>query len=220
MSGEGEKDNERFQPADLYKHIESWWGADFNDELIERMVSAPTKHQRAFVDSVEALIADFDNNLTVIPPGVLRPALRMKDMEIADHRRLEGLRLLLYAHEIVLDTEDFFADFFFDEATPWVRPLIRRSLGQIAKMRPFVEDGSIKFAPMRSMGLDPEIAHELEKIRNFPEIIAVAEDINRGLVRDQFRRDPVETLRDIYSEHYAATSVVCRIAAMQLVDRN
>jgi hypothetical protein len=30
--------------ADLYAHIESWWGVDLDDQLIERIANAPEEH--------------------------------------------------------------------------------------------------------------------------------------------------------------------------------
>src|SRR5829696_6039811 len=68
--------DKNFQPADLYHHVESWWGEPFDDKLIERIVTAPKEHQRAFSESLEDLRGGLVESLSEIPPGVLRPTWR------------------------------------------------------------------------------------------------------------------------------------------------
>jgi hypothetical protein len=141
-------------PADLYRHIESWWGADFDNELIDRMVKAPWEHLEAFKESVDDLKGRLKYTANEIPHGFLRPAV-VDNFGIDIPRRIDALQLLLYAHEILLDGDDLFIDF-----SPLKNPpdFLVVCLKQLKAMRPFVEDGSIKFAPIESIGRHPTYA--------------------------------------------------------------
>ena len=163
----------RLAPPDLYDTIEAWWGAEFNDELVSRMVSAPKKHQRIFAAS---LSGRFDLSLLeAIPPGKLRPVFGASASgSNSAIRTSTALRVLLYAHEAVLSEVDlphFDAD---DQFNP---NQYAESLTRFLRIRPLVLDGSIKFRPTLSMGRHPMATGGYEILLQRPETRALAEGL-------------------------------------------
>ena|SRR5829696_6686006 len=128
------------KPTAFFDHIEVWWGEPFDGKLIERMAKAPKKHRRAFKENLTPFWANLYLGFPAIPPGVLRPGVATTEIEPRSARRIEGLRLLLYAHEVVLDLLDLIGDLHF-----WIYQgdTYSGSLKQLAKLRPLIEDGSI-----------------------------------------------------------------------------
>ena len=182
----GSAGDKEFQPADLYRHIESWWGEPFDDKLIERMVAAPQDHLHAFSESLEDLRGGFVESLPEVPPGIIRPTVAPYTVPFYSTRIEDVLPLLLYAHEIVLDK-----DFLFDSVDPaqlelivaepsYGEPIDRykrflRELRQAARIRPLVEDGSIKFASILARARDVQEATTddalVEYLMRVPEIV-------------------------------------------------
>ena len=152
----GSAGEKSFHPADLYRHVESWWGEPFDDKLAERMVAAPKEHQFAFSASLDDLKSGFVESLPEIPSGVLRPAVAPYSWPFYQSRIEESLALLLYAHEIVLDK-----DFLFESVDParvgsiYDEPKEQLfALEQASRIRPLVEDESIRFASILVRALD------------------------------------------------------------------
>jgi hypothetical protein len=135
-------------------------GADFDDELIDRIADAPFEHIDAFTESVADLRDRVVDTANEIPSGFLRHAI-VDNFGIDITRRTDALQMLLYAHEILLDKDDLFLDF-----SPIVNgpDFLADCLRQIKAMRPFVEDGSIKVAPIGSIGRHPVYASGYERI--------------------------------------------------------
>ncbi len=169
----GKRANDRSDKAqpeavNLYRHIESWWGDTFDDQLIKRIVYAPSEHHREFQHSLSGIPRPDPPD--EIPQGVIRPGLSSGNVLYRVDRKVEGLRLLLYAHEIVLDTGEFFFDvnriFHLDSMS------YAKALRAIMRMRPLVEDGSIKFAGMwrdAHKNFDGSISCEMDELLKFPE---------------------------------------------------
>jgi hypothetical protein len=210
------------QPAELYRHIEDWWGTDFDDELIDRMVEAPFEHLEAFAESVVDLRERLAGTADEILPGVLRPAI-VDNFGIDIPRRIDALKLLLYAHEILLDKYDLFIDF-----SPLKNPpdFLAVALQQIKAMRPFVEDGSIKFAPIVSIGVHPAYTGEYERVMmQAGEVLAQVEEERIKL--DSLIPDPWDDLsskqwrelsdenkrQSIYRSRFGHISAACGLAA-------
>jgi hypothetical protein len=105
------------QPEELYRHIESWCGTDFDDELIDRIAKAPFEHLEAFAESVDDLKGRLKYTPNEIPRGFLRPAV-VDNFGIDIPRRIDALKLLLYAHEILLDSDDLFYRLLSHEEPP------------------------------------------------------------------------------------------------------
>ena len=174
------------RPVDLYGHVESWWGESFDDKLIERILAAPKDHLRAFSESLEDLRGGFVESLPEIPPGVLRPTLAPYTVPFYSTNIEDALPLLLYAHEIVLDK-----DFLFDSVDPAQldvideeplygesidqRKRLSMDLRQAARIRPLVEDGSIKFASIvaRARGVREATTDDalVEYFMRVPEVV-------------------------------------------------
>jgi hypothetical protein len=210
----------RAQPADFYRLIESWWGAPFDDELIDRMVKAPWEHLEAFAESAEDLVCRFENTAEEIPTGILRPAVvENNGTDIA--LRIEALRLLLYAHEVVLDRSDLFPDF-----SPLQSPdFLELSLKQMKAMRPFIEDGSIKTAPIKSIGRHPSLQAEYKRVmmqagevlvqieEERAKLDSIGLDIWDELSRKNWRELSEENKRfNIYVSRFGHISAACRLA--------
>jgi hypothetical protein len=173
--------------TELFDRIENWWGEPFDEALIQRMVNAPKKHQRLFGDE----ISGFRSSLSAIPSGKLRPMLGMAELEVGHDARVSmALRLLLYVHEVVIDTGDlpsFNPDFRNNDASYY------ESLRRLHQPRPLIVDGSIKFAPIISMTQHPFISpryHELaEQIKIYPpegeddpDVLQVLEENQAGAI--------------------------------------
>jgi hypothetical protein len=219
---EDEDEEYWIEPAELYHHIESWWGADFDDELIDRIVKAPWEHLEAFAESVYDLKDRIAGTANEIPLGFLRPAV-VNNFGIDIPRRIDALKLLLYAHEILLDKDDLFIDF-----SPLKNPpdFLAVALKQIKAMRPFVEDGSIKFASVESIFRHPAYGGEYERVMmQAGEILAQVEEERIKL--DSLIPDPWDELSgkpwrelseenkrlDIYRSRYGHISAACSLAA-------
>jgi hypothetical protein len=209
-------------PADLYRHIENWWGAPFDDELIDRMVNAPWEHMEAFKESVDDLRDRVKNTVNEIPPGFLRPAV-VDNFGFDLPRRTDVLQLLLYAHEILLDTDDLFIDF---DPMQNNGNFLTVSLKQIKAMRPFVEDGSIKITSVRSLGLHPSNLDNYSRVMmqaggimmRVEEERAVLDSIDveiwDELSRQNWSQLPDEAKRfSIYKSRYGNISAACNLAA-------
>jgi hypothetical protein len=212
----------QIEPADLYGHIENWWGAPFDDELIDRMVNAPWEHLEAFAESVDDLRGRVKNTANEIPPGFLRPAV-VDNFGIDFPRRTDALQLLLYAHEILLDTVDLFIDF---DPMKNSAEFLTVSLKQIKAMRPFVEDGSIKIASVRSAGMHPSQTGEYSRVMmQAGEIMMQVEKERAKLdsidveIWDEASRKNWSKLSDeskrfnIYVSRYGNISAACNLAA-------
>jgi hypothetical protein len=133
-------------PGTIYRDLETWWGEKLNDDLINRMSNAPLKHQQQFVEYFQKSLR---KNLSTIPelqPKILRPMIGANAEQNFDERRLAGLRLLLYAHEIVVDVLDY-----LNMVTPKYGVEAEGDhsfvavVKRLAQIRPLVEDGSIRF---------------------------------------------------------------------------
>jgi hypothetical protein len=203
-------------PTTFFDHIETWWGSNLDDELMERMATAPEKHKQAFSDSLLPFWANISlYGLPEISPGVLRPALATNEAEAPSTRRIEGLRLLLYAHEIVLDPLDLFGDLMFglDEGDTYAS-----SFKQLAKMRPLIESGDIRFASTRGMGNhDPALLHEVYKHMKQPDIAANLEPL-RAELDETFGDNWADLghgdkLRDYIWFECGGIAAVCHLAA-------
>jgi hypothetical protein len=214
------------EPADLYRHIENWWGAPFDDELIDRMVNAPWEHLESFAESVDDLRGRVKNTPSEIPPGFLRPAV-VDNFGNDFPRRTDALQLLLYAHEILLDTSDLFIDF-----DPMNNPAesLTVSLKQIKAMRPFVEDGSIKIAAVRGNGIHPSRVGEYSRVMmQAGGIMTQVEEERARLdsidveIWDEASRQNWSKLSDeskrlnIYLSRYSNISAACNLAARHRV---
>jgi hypothetical protein len=210
------------QPEELYRHIESWWGTDFDDELIDRIAKAPFEHLEAFAESVDDLKGRLKYTPNEIPRGFLRPAV-VDNFGIDIPRRIDALKLLLYAHEILLDSDDLFIDF-----SPMKNPpdFLAASLKQIKAMRPFVEDGSIKITSIKSLALHPSHWSEYQRIMmQAGEVLAQVDEERIKL--DSLIPDPwdgesskqwselsEETKRfNIYKSRFGHISAACHLAA-------
>jgi hypothetical protein len=203
-------------PTTFFDHIETWWGANLDDELMERMAQAPEKHKHAFADSLLPFWANINlYGLTEISPGFLRPALATNEAEAHSTRRIEGLRLLLYAHEIVLDPLDLIGDLMFG---PDKNNTYGGSLKQLAKMRPIIESGDIKFASTRGMGNhDPALLQGVYKHMEEPDVAANLAPLRAEL--DETFGDvwadlgQGDKLRDYIWFECGAIAAVCHLAA-------
>jgi hypothetical protein len=203
-------EKEPLKPAAIYDHIESWWGDKFDDELIERMVYAPMKHKLAFTKSVRPLWKELWKSsgarLRAIPRGVLRPALTAS-YENYSQQMTRAMRVLLYAHEIVLDKDHFFD---FDPRIHNFVGCYRDSLEQMARMRPLVEDGSIKFATISSDVIDPSLGLDVDDIMELPEVAEWLEPNADSLPTQEGKKS---FMRLLTSHSYGGISIACNLAA-------
>jgi hypothetical protein len=215
---EGELDlDEQVQPknaAELYDHIESWWGVKFDQNLIERMLDAPFMHKMAFFETLSYLWdADIvQSALTEVGPNILRPALPLRGRQASIPNILTGLRLLLYADEIVVDCFELYCA--FDPRSS--RRFRLDALQYWAKVRPLVEDGSLRLSPMRK-------PHRLDgghvrKLLEVPEIMASVNQMASELdgllgLRGQGIEDPYHPLRTMLEDDYGSISGACQLAA-------
>jgi hypothetical protein len=204
------------ESADLYRYVESWWGADFDDKLIDRMVNAPNEHLREFAKSIRW--SNYVSDLPEVSTGMLRPIVVNNNLEPSDSyvygRRTDGLRLLLYAHEVVLDRErDFFEPFdryyYGGDADS-----LATELKQIARMRPLVENGSIRFAVTNWQGRtwrDPELEKRFLEV---PEIRSAARELQaRYRISSYGSEDDV--LSGIAWSASGGIKYACRLAEMR-----
>lgn len=163
------------QWSDLYDHIESWWGEKFEDALIPRIVSAPVEQQRVFAREMDHFIMELGMSIDRLPEvrsGILRPVLVRDLSESRLACRLEAARVLCYAHEIVLDTGDYFPNF-----DPHRREnTFEADLTQLVRLRPLVVDGSIKFTSISSRVRHPSLAGFMENLIGLPGIWQIASE--------------------------------------------
>ena len=85
-----DEDEEYFEPRDLYRKIEDWWGDSLSLKLVDRISQSPPKHLSSFFDTLPPL----SSGLNATPSGRLRPAISssVRDFTIADPVR-RGYRL-------------------------------------------------------------------------------------------------------------------------------
>lgn len=170
MKSDYDEEDRLINPAKIYDHIEAWWGEDFDDKLVDRILNAPYGHQIAFHATLFPLteFVDIPDLLPQIPRRVLRPAIATNRLDPnTGDTHLAGLRVLLYAHEIVLDAKRIYDD--FDPRAPEQLLAYRtEALKLMVKMRPLVEDRSIKFARMSSVF--GSTLEDLQKLLAFPDI--------------------------------------------------
>jgi hypothetical protein len=200
-------------PSKFFDHLEAWWGADFDDELIQRMAKAPKKHKNAFADSLMPFCLNPGLvSIPDIPPGALRPVMPTEEFLPRNIRRRDSLRLLLYAQEVLLDGRDLFGDFVIgvhDEDT------FEGSLRHLRKMRPFIEDGSIKFSNPMIPDTDSAVLAELYRAIEQPHIAAIFDEMLTDL-SVEFEDWPGfgqgSVLRDFVWLQYGGVATACHLA--------
>ena len=158
-----------------YSFIEEWWGESLSHELQQRIEAAPKKQLEIFRNDLDE-VSDGILSMPPKPDGILRPALLTPWSALFtpwNARRAEtvlsmALNVLLYAHEIVIDS-----------------PLgngnardIPRETGWLLAIKPLVDNGIIQLGRIDSRqpwywhpsGLDRNAARLESVIRqSYPE---------------------------------------------------
>jgi hypothetical protein len=89
-----------------------------------------------FEKSLRPFRYSITSSITEVPRGVLRPVLSKTQSESNADRQNAGLRLLLYAEEVVLDESDFFIPYF--DPAMFAHPAdFEIALKQLRRIRPF-----------------------------------------------------------------------------------
>jgi hypothetical protein len=129
--------------------IRRWWGEPLTPELAARMVDAPLKQLRLFEDDYRAM-GKFQ--VPELPTGHLRPSLRYGLMDrVAGREGLPvdvALRLLLYAHEVLMD--DPLSHLGFHN-----RRSLRNSLDALLILQPLAELGALHLMQIHSRARHP-----------------------------------------------------------------
>lgn len=119
--------------------------------------------------------------LTLPPmsPGILRPVVAANMFEEQDFDDVQtALRLLLYAHEVVLETnvcDELLAVASDNSVAKPARRRLKRALIRLAYLRPFIQQGIVHFNPIRSRSIHPSgMAWNIDALAN-PGIRAIAE---------------------------------------------
>lgn len=145
----------------LYESIEAWWGEELSPSLAAKAVRAPGYQLRQFLEDVgeQSLIYE---GLPQLPPkkvGTLRPLVSSNVSEPADwgSNGAIALRLLLYSHEVAIQSEPIGAMFAMqrlaiDEHSRWS---IGQVLTHLSNFRPFVFDGILHFTLVHSPARHP-----------------------------------------------------------------
>lgn len=181
---------------DLYKHTEQWWGDPLDGRLIDRISNAPRKHLQLFSESLQ----DFDTHLEPISSGKLRPVVgRTISDSSAAKRHATALRILLYSHEVVLDTEDV-DTFLLLHRTPRSPDVLKASLQRLVEMRPLVEDGSVHLSPMASRALHPSIWGQYEELLQDTAVRELALQIYTA-AEETYRHDDFEKSLEFVVSH-------------------
>jgi hypothetical protein len=131
-----------------YSFIEDWWGESLSPELQQRIKAAPKKQLAMFRDDLHGS----SDGITKIPPrpdGILRPALISPlgpDWRpVAEWSLSTALNILLYAHEIVIDTplgSDEVAD-------------IPLETGWLLAVKPLADAGIMRLGHIKSLSAHP-----------------------------------------------------------------
>lgn len=130
---------------DVIAAIESWWGSEFDRDLVSHMIQAPRLH---VVEFFSYLFSEADRNV-LHPAGrsILRPMLNrsMADAKLtgdySDYLALVA-PLSLYAHEILVQTPSVFSSDFKDPSD--FREL-DQVLNRILSMKPLFDMGVAQF---------------------------------------------------------------------------
>jgi hypothetical protein len=90
-----------------YSFIQEWWGESLSPELQQRIEAAPTNQLAIFWNDLDE-VSDGISSMPPKPDGILRPALLspwIANRRTATEASLSmALNILLYAHEIVVDS--------------------------------------------------------------------------------------------------------------------
>lgn len=136
----------------LCRDLEEWWGSSLDDDLVTRIMNAPPSHVSRFTETVH-----LTPHLSQIKRGQLRPAVHPTRDEVQSADTIArtasaGLRLLLYAHEIVLDVEDLPFGLGWQLTD---RVTQRQKLTNLVRLRPLIDDRLITFTSLRSQSRHP-----------------------------------------------------------------
>jgi hypothetical protein len=125
------------------------------------------------------------------------------------------LRLLLYTHELVLDSGELYADFLGIHDGQHLE-----GLRQWVKVRPLVETGSLKFALLRppAQGISGDIERDITAISSLldtpllPKINIHYSDTRPRTARERARDERAIRRSDLRT-FYGQLAVACRLAA-------
>lgn len=119
------------------------------------IVRSPLRHRRAFdehVGSVDSALKPLESR------GRLRPIVSSTEQEMMSSTpeastTAAALRLLLYSHEVLLDID--YLPNSFDWRYKENQSSLERKLATLQRIRPLVEDGSIRYTSLESRGRHP-----------------------------------------------------------------
>jgi len=204
------------EAKDIYARVEKWWGNQFDDNLVAHISNAPHAHILAFAESLD----EIDMQLPEMRPGILRPFVSTAVTDVGAGDRLSAaLRLLLYAHEVVLDFDiiDIFDGYrlaFYGQQDHLnaERERLKNGLFTLVRIRPLVVDGSIRFTPIRSRGLHPSLMSPMQDFFETDDGRALIEEVHklRSYPVEMNDWDPAWAVMFLLGEINAACSMAQR----------
>lgn len=134
---------------EFFHLTEEWWGEAFSPKLVTSISTAPKSHLVAYIESMEDQIG-FDDS--PVPKGAIRPALGVSQRDpTAEVQVQTALQLLLYSHEVVLEPRVLRPL----DAGYGQRKLLATRLNLMLRLRPLIEDGTIRCQIVQSRGRHP-----------------------------------------------------------------
>jgi len=167
----------------LYSTIERWWGEELSLTLAKKASAAPAYQIRAFWEEMQQACVYRSPVLPDMRPGTLRPLIGSNLLE----RKEPGLsssvalRLLLYVHEVALESDPLDRVFAPKPVNRATRKALHLTLSQLADLRPFVYQGLVHFTLVRSPALHPGYSGwEAQALTN-PRVRNMARNLASGL---------------------------------------
>lgn len=202
----------------LYSAIEDWWGEELSPDLADKASNAPAYQIAAFAEHLaSAKLMGWAPPLVQMPPGILRPLVGTNLIQGYGSQSAFSsgiaLRLLLYVHEVVLESEPLSRLLLLNrnQIDKDARKIIRDDFTELAILRPFAQRGLLHFTIVHSPALHPAYsgwendALSRPGVRQFAQEVALklgasAEDANdemllRGVLRNCFSALKIGLLR-------------------------
>lgn len=146
----------------LYAEIEDWWGEELSPALAEKASNAPAYQIAEFVEHLgSAKLMGYSPTLQQMSPGILRPLVGSNVIDRFGRKAAlssgTALRLLLYVHEVVIESEPLGRLFSLHgrKIDSRSRDVIKHIFTQLAHLRPFALSGLLHFTLVHSPAIHP-----------------------------------------------------------------
>ncbi|TAM64109.1 hypothetical protein [Mycobacterium sp.] len=198
------------------RQTEEWWGEALGDKMYNTIYYAPSQHIELYCESIRETAIP-GKAITPVPSGHIRPFVTFGDAAPTVYKlkeqRAVALRVLLYSHEVVLQS-DFF-DKLILEPQKFLSKVSRINLLQglehLRLLKPFLSTGSVHFIPTYTYGhyLHQANTDSMTSVIEDPAVHDIAVELASTMrLTNTGKAGLVEAL----AWHFGALSVSCALA--------